>query len=266
MRPFNFITKAFVVASLVAFASAGIAHAEDWQDVEPVDAAHTVLKEEAITAQDEVDRLTQVVASLSSELVTLQQELADAQQDLADKQQAVADAQAALTQAQADLAAAIIARDAALAAYNLLNAQHACSQNYATFGYASTSSCVAARNGYLAVYNTEVQNVTAGQADVTAKEQALDAAEADAEAAETAVETKQGEVNDLAADLAQAEADLLAAQIARDAAVEAFLTYNPVTHPGCKGVTNAQQQVTKSSNGKGKAVQTLAVVADKLGC
>ena len=87
-------------------------------------------------------------------------------------------------------------------------------------------------------------------------------------AAQTALEAAQAE-------LATAEGELSTAKAERDAAETAFVSYVPpapvvVTveppHLGCNGIANAQVQVAKSTNSKGKAADTLATVAGKLGC
>jgi chromosome segregation ATPase len=229
-------------------------------DVDPELAA---LQAALDAAQAEVDRLESVVGGLESDLLQADQDLANAEEARDDQlelietlEQEVADAAAALEVAEDD-------RDRIQGVIDATaNPDGECFGNPAS---ERRIACVAAKAD-MAAAEAEVERLAG---ELQAAEIELGDAEEELEILEAAVVTAANEVTRIEGELETAREDLSEAAEIRDdakAALEAYVPPAEDAHPGCKGVKNAQQQVVKNGNGKGKAAEALATVAAKFDC
>jgi chromosome segregation ATPase len=252
--------RTITLISAVALATGlltGIAAA----DVDPV---LVELQEAFDDAQAEVERLEGVVSDLEADLVLARQAFEDAIEDRDAKLLEVEELEAALALAEADL---LVAQAAEATIRGLL----------AGLGNTYKDGECNNREGAKAACEQYLLDLAAAVADVAQKLAAVEGAEDDLEVAEDelvaleeAVVAARDEVERLESEIAVATEQLESAEQVRDDAQAALDAYVPPVaadaHAGCRGIGNAQQQVVKNGNGKGKAAEALATVAAKFDC
>lgn len=224
------------------------------------------LQEAFDDAQAEVDRLEAVVSGLEAELALARQALADAVDERDAKWLEVEALEVALAGAEAELA---VAQAAEATIRGLL----------AGLGNTYKGGECNNRDGakdtceqYLIDLAAAVAEVSEKVAAVGEAEDDLEIAEGELERLEEAVVVAGAEVGRLEGLLEIAADELESVVEIRDAAKVALDEYVPpvvpgaTEHSGCRGIENAQQQVTKNGNGKGKAAEALVTVAEKFAC
>jgi hypothetical protein len=199
-----------------------------------------------------------VLADAETALGLAQDAEAEAREAVQAASDALDDARNALLAAQADEAAAQVAYDS-----------YACSNGRAP----QHVQCRADKAAALVSWDGAKAATLDAESELTAAETAHSEAVLSLEEATAAVGVADEAVQAATEHFAAATIALTEAEAARDLAKDAVDSYVPPTteiiadkHPGCHGIQNAQAQVVKAGNDKGKGALALTAVAAKLGC
>jgi chromosome segregation ATPase len=210
-----------------------------------------------IAAEEAVAAIELEIEDLRADLEIAEGELADAtaerdaQQLLVDQlEDDLEDAERALAEARATL-------------QTLVEYRAACEE------LATNQLRNACRNPTNPEYNAALEDVLVKEALRDEAQDAVDEAVEELERLQDIVDEQQDAVDSIEDAIGGKEAELLDAVAEREAAqkaVDEYVAPIEAKHNGCRGVQNAQQQVAKTTNGKGKAAEALATVEAKLGC